>query len=470
VKNILSMLKSRWMIIVLGIIAVAALPALWFVSSGMASETVKKFQERVEKDYKEVTASKVSYEVVSPTGEKILQKSADANHAMIEAYKAIGEELRARTDVVSKAATDLNTHDGNHKLLIEGLFPAPPQLEKESKPKDFARALLRTERPRLLGLIKAGMPPPPTEIAEVLTELVLTRREEIKQSQGRTELDTQETEALTKDLLNLRLSRYQSRAAEIQVYADTAIFDEVPADAVNTTVSLATAWDWQEKLWIEDDLLRAVAAVNGDSDKRGVPGSIVKRITRMSIEPAAYSPAAGTRDAVLDTKPYEAGSDRAPTNLGRSITGRISGPGSENRWYDIRNITVEFVADAKRLPAFVDALASTNFMTVVDADLAKVDPAVDLRDGFAYGEDPVVKATLTIETIWFREWREAWMPIDVKRAMAMDKEAPAAAASNAPSPRRGGAPRTPPRPGGGDDAPSGGRRGRGGSDDGGGGG
>ena len=161
-KNILSMLKSRWMIIVLGIIAVAALPALWFVSSGMASETVKKFQERVEKDYKEVTASKVSYEVVSPTGEKILQKSADANHAMIEAYKAIGEELRARTDVVSKAATDLNTHDGNHKLLIEGLFPAPPQLEKESKPKDFARALLRTERPRLLGLIKAGMPPPPT--------------------------------------------------------------------------------------------------------------------------------------------------------------------------------------------------------------------------------------------------------------------------------------------------------------------
>ena len=138
-KKILPFIKSRWMIIILGVIALAALPALWFVSNGMAAKTRETFQKRVETDYRDVTASKVAYKLVSPTGESILEKSEEANAARIQGYKAIGEQLQAQTSVVSKAADDLNTNEGKHKLLIEGLFPAPADVDLFIKPKDFAR-------------------------------------------------------------------------------------------------------------------------------------------------------------------------------------------------------------------------------------------------------------------------------------------------------------------------------------------
>jgi hypothetical protein len=122
------------------------------------------------------------------------------------------------------------------------------------------------------------------------------------------------------------------------------------------------------------------------------------------------------------------------------LPGRISGPGSNNKWYDVRYITIEMVADAARLPAFIDALASINFMTVVDTDLVKVDSAAELREGYFYGDAPVVNATLVIESIWFREWRERWMPVEVKQALGMDPSAPVADLSAPSQPaRRGGA-------------------------------
>jgi hypothetical protein len=470
VKNLLPWLKSNWAILVLGLIAVAALPVLWFVSNGMNTKVVETFQKRVETDYKDVSNANNPYKIVSPTGESLLETSKPINHAMTEAYRTASEGMQAQTSVVSKAAMDLNTDEGKHKPLIDGLFPQPTELEKLAKPKAFARKLIEEARPALLKSIHAGMPPEPTDIAAQLNDMVAAKREQVRQEQGRTELDSEEQQGLQKDLLTLRLSRYQGRAAEIQVYADGKIFDDVPADAVDKTASLAQVWDWQERLWIDTDVLRAVATANGDSGGRGVPGSVVKRITKLSVDPPPYT--TNSTEGVVEVRPYEAGTDKAPTDFSRSITGRYAGPGSNNKWYDLRHVTIEMVADARRLPAFVDALASTNFMSVVDVDLTKLEPGTDLREGFYYGADPVVKATIVIETVWFREWREQWMPVDVKRALGMDQNAPAAEAAAAPAraqrPVRGG---PPPRPGGpppADEGPGGGRRGRRGAEDGGG--
>lgn len=454
-KNLGPWLKSNWAILVLGLIAVTALPVLWVVSSGMNSKVVSGFQDRIKKDYQAVTSAKVPYGLVTPTGDKILEANVEVNAARTAAYQKLGEQMQSQTSVVTKAADELNTNNGKHQPLIEGLFPQPTDLERLAKPKFFVRQLLQQARPALLEMIHAGAPPSPTDLAAQLTELMAAKREQVRQEQGRTELDKTEQEQMAKDLLSLRLSRYRQRASEIQVYADASIFDKVPEEAIDKTASLAQVWDWQERYWADMDVLRAVATANGDSGGRGVSGSVIKRIMSIAVEPPPYN-VSGTDNAV-EVRAYDAGADKAPTDFHRSITGRISGPGSTNKWYDIRLVTIEMVADSRRLPTFVDALASTNFMTVVDIDLTTVDPQEELRQGFYYGDGEVVKATMVIETVWFRDWRTPWMPDTVKKALGMDPNAqatdPNAGAAAAPPPRRGGGP-TP-----GEEGLEGGRRG-----------
>jgi hypothetical protein len=98
-------------------------------------------------------------------------------------------------------------------------------------------------------------------------------------------------------------------------------------------------------------------------------------------------------------------------------------------------------------------------------DLYRVDPIEELKNGYFYGSDPVVRATIEIETVWLREWRKDLMPTDVRAALGLvegiatdDPNAGAPAPAPAPAPRRAPA-------GGGDDdlRPA---RGRGGRDDG----
>lgn len=429
--------KSNWPIVALGLVAVAALPTLWYFSSAKNRQIVEGFQKRVQQDYSSVTNANNAYKIVSPTGEEILATSAPVNAQRTAAYRTIGEQLQAQTSQVSQKATALNTNDGKHKPLIEGLFPQPSELEKLARPKFFVRTLLDEARPALLKIMNAGSPPPAAEIAQQLAEYVQGKRDTLRQESGRTEFDAAEQEALAKELLALRIGRVQQRAAEIQVYADTSVFDTIPAEALDKTASLAEVWDWQERHWVHTDLARAIAAANGDSGGRGVPGSVIKRLLRVWIEDPPYR-ALGREGGAAAPAAFEAGADRVPTNFLWSITGRASGPGSNNKWYDIRYVTVDAIVDSARLPAFLDALASTNFMTVIDVDLESIQPAEHLAQGFSYGDSPVVKATFQIETVWFREWREPWMPAEVKAALGLDPNASTEAAT-APASRSRGA-------------------------------
>ena len=204
----------------------------------------------------------------------------------------------------------------------------------------------------------------------------------------------------------------------------------------------------QEKSWIDQDICRAIALANAKASA-GVPESVVKRITKIAIRPALYS----TGDQAPQPALFDAGDDKPPLDFSASITGRVSGPGRRNRWYDVRPVTLEIVVSSARLPQFVNALSATNFIAVLDLDLTKVEPLADLREGFDYGDEHVVRASIVVETIWLRDWRKQAMPMDVQKALGMVEGvdapggAPIPAAAPPPSPRTRPAPGTKP-PGG----------------------
>jgi hypothetical protein len=108
---------------------------------------------------------------------------------------------------------------------------------------------------------------------------------------------------------------------------------------------------------------------------------------------------------------------------------------------DVRHATMSLIVASSKLPALVDAISSTNFMTVIGLDFSEADAWTDLERGFYYGPDHVVKATVDVETIWLRSWTEPLMPQAVKDtltgAAATAEGSPAPAAVPAPATPRG---------------------------------
>src|SRR5207248_669255 len=137
--------------------------------------------------------------------------------------------------------------------------------------------------------------------------------------------------------------------------------------------------------WMVSDLLRAIDAANTDAagKRTTLDKSVVKRVERLELLPA--------------TGPTEP-----------SITGRHSG--GDNKLYDVRQGRLTLIVASSGLPALINAISRTNFMTVIGLDFAEIDPWADLDRGYYYGSDHVVRAVVKVETVWLRSWTEAMMP------------------------------------------------------------
>jgi hypothetical protein len=109
--------------------------------------------------------------------------------------------------------------------------------------------------------------------------------------------------------------------------------------------------------------------------------------------------------------------------------------------YDLRQVNVKAVVSAKNIPKWLDAIAKTNFMTVLDMDVDAIDAFDHLKQGYYYGNDPVVTVTLRIETAWLREWTKKYMPADVRAELGIAPDAPPV------DPNAPGDPGTPAAPG-----------------------
>lgn len=131
----------------------------------------------------------------------------------------------------------------------------------------------------------------------------------------------------------------------------------------------------------------------------GIPGDTAA--TKPSIYPTPP----------LELAPKEATID-APEHFGITPTGRVS-----NSVFDVRHTKLVIDIEAARVPAFIEALHDTNFMTVIKAEITDLDEYELLREGYVYGHADVVRAELIVESLWFRNWTQDYMPKIVKEKL-----------------------------------------------------
>jgi hypothetical protein len=437
-KNLVPWLKAHWIIPVLTLVALAVLPTAWYFADDMHTKDMADFQERVKKDADSVgdAAARQVYYLQSVDGSgKVLEKSGMINEAMIKRYGDILADVQSKVGGVSQKGIEFNKAD--HKLMIDGLFPPPAndQVRTDNLGRQFVERTIAFHKTLLDGM-RAGPPAKAEDIVKLLSERKASEEARVRAELGR-DLTPAEQTKLAEELTGMRIGALRKRAGEIAVYADASVFEGLPFTVPTEAPSPAQCWDMQEKAWIDQDICKAIATANAKATA-GIPDSVVKRVVKISVKPPDW----GGGDRNPTPAAFEPGEDKAPLDFGVSITGRSSGPGRKNRWYDVRTVTVDIVIASQKIPQFINALSATNFISVIDLDLARVEPLADLREGYDYGDEHVVKASISLETIWLREWRKAAMPPDVQSALGMNDKVDAAATSPsaAPPPRS-------PRPG-----------------------
>jgi hypothetical protein len=419
VKNLMPWIKANIPIVVLSVVILLILPAA-FVGSSMWNSKIKNARQKVVTDrYTTITSAGVSYQLPpSAPGAVSAPFHWDAPNPVATAYF---RENRAKIDEQVKKVTvkaeEINK--SGHTPLIDGVFPTPTAREQTL---NFAEALVgKGGKPSayqlLLDKIKAGPAADPVKVAEVVSEALGQERAKIQAKENRDKFTPEEDAKIADTLTKIRVGQYMSHARDISVYATKDCFPASIVRSVPVEPPPVTAcWAWQEDYWVLSDLLSTVQAANESST--GVDQSVVKRIKSILLYPleASSSP----------------------------ITGRKNS--SANKSYDVRDATMKVIVSSSRLPQFINAISRTDFMTVTGLEFSDIDRFADLEQGYYYGDEHIVEATINIESVWLRSWTVAYMPEETKKAR---EEAPAEAApAAAPA-----TPRQAARPTTGEDAP-----------------
>lgn len=420
-------------VIFVGIMIVAPVALVLFAAGENADvqQEVKRRAGRLS-DLKKIESTQVS--LTNPVqGNRPVSESILVNPRFLDRYREVVGRISEDAERVHAEALAFNRDE--HGRLLPELLPEPPMHRIETLPGEMHRAVVGAYE-QMLQEVDAGTPPAAESMREELEAARERFTTQILIKEGGAQLTEEEQDWLAEQLVKTRLSRYAEAAKSVGVYADLAVLDVPPEASIPVRAEgpgMIDIYDWQWQLWIKRDILRGVAAANEQA--QSVLEGPVKRIVWLSVldgpTPGGYggtsggtgfspgvpggrrpagggagggSPVGGPPNPVAEVRPdYTA-----------SFTGR-----TDNQLYDVRFVELVIIVDSTRIPEVLDALSRQNFITVLDTRLADLDLFEEARSGYFYGGGQISSLTLTLETIWMREWTKEIMPAEMKEALGI---------------------------------------------------
>ena len=213
------------------------------------------------------------------------------------------------------------------------------------------------------------------------------------------------------------------RAHEIYCYAGPDSFDRREDILGVPMPTLGDMWYAQMSLWVQDDLVKALAGVNEaaaakivEQDPEAKPwvGVLpVKRIVAIAIG-GYVGPAGGGGLGGLG-----GGRGGRPAAAAKSSAGDPSlvftqRGGTDS--VDVIHLSIQLVVEARMLPTIIDAISEAGFYTPLLVNYQAISPNPGWI-GFIYGSDPAIEVTILWEGAFLRAKYDAWMPQEVKDAI-----------------------------------------------------
>ena len=429
--------KDNLLLVTLGVASVAALAGGYFAADMLTASVMEEAQSKASRmsELKDLERTSVTLEV---PGQAPFSQNAIVNQKLLEEYQSRIEALRKDSVQVREFAVVRNK--GNHQPIMSlRLQKGDPALEQIHL--DFFDAVSAAYG-KLLGDSRLGSVPDEGDVQAFLVR----RKEQFVTSDLKKapteQLNSQEAEALARELGNARLQAYSEAARDFAMYADAETL-RVPASPFKKDVPdviLPSLWRQQWEYWVLSDILAAFARVNGPD--ASVQTAAVKRIDDLRfIGPVGSGGAApsaggdgaapmgdGTGDGMGDGmgdgsmgggmgmgmsgSPIDPAMPVPLNNFSASFTGRRT-----NQLYDVFATDVTFVCETARIPQVFDALAKQNFITITMASIRPEDPFEAAEEGYIYGPQHVSIVRLRLESVWLREWTGLLMPDPVRQKL-----------------------------------------------------
>jgi hypothetical protein len=436
-KAMLAWAKANPVIVASVAVMVVVPAASWWFASDIHAAADEAASKRAQEFAALDKLEKSSVEIALP-GRAAEQRTGVISARTVRAYQELAERFRGDALELQSMALERNRRSRDALVADVTVTRANNNTVAEAV---HGKVIERADA--TLQRLRAGGPPDEQSVVDQLqrTQDQFVARE---QKPDRKSLTADEAERLSKQLLERRLQLYADAARNVSFYAErddlglplsSAEAGKQPTEAV--------LFGWQWRLWIVEDFLEAVAAANASA--KSVLDAPVKRIlsiqVREDVVPAAAKPAAAEGEGGEASAAAPAGpppiDPKAPVtyDFSRSFTGRTS-----NHVYDVRQLSVRMVVSTSRLPEVMDAIARTNFMTVLSMEVRPADAFAAAAEGLVYGPDAVSEVRMTIESLWMRQWLARLMPRELQVAKGSDgrtvddpapaEEAPAAEAPN----------------------------------------
>jgi len=178
-------------------------------------------------------------------------------------------------------------------------------------------------------------------------------------------------------------------------------------------------WFLQWKYWIAEDVVSACSKMN---QGKSILNGPVKRIISMNFlgrlksvgapeSTGEETPPALDGGAVqpISGVPIDSNAIVSMSNYGVSPRGWAS-----NQLYDVYRTQVELVVETAQIPLLANAFSKQNFIAITDLRISQVDSFNALGMGYFYGESPVSKVVMVLESVWLRQWTGPLMPDEVR--------------------------------------------------------
>jgi hypothetical protein len=222
------------------------------------------------------------------------------------------------------------------------------------------------------------------------------------------------------------------KARSIRIYADPdTSFHVSPIAYKPEAPSAADMWYAQVGLWVQEDLVNAIAQLNEEAAQQlagkevNVASMPVKRIE--SIRVLGYIDSNGAR--VAFPVPGQSQSGRTGAAPAGPTVASFTGRKADDQ-FDVVRLTLTAVVDERDLLKLIDAVTRSNFYQLVGLDYSTSDAVSP--EGYLYGDAPVVRAVLDFEGYMARKIYKAMMPEEVLQALGIAKQE----ATKAAAPKR----------------------------------
>jgi hypothetical protein len=331
-----------------------------------------------------------------------------------------GQDAAKNLQGQAKTMMDLAVKFNRREPLVPGLFPKASGTDKIAFRDEYERWVME----HVPQLLRAANPPTEEDIGkaeEKLWEEKFAKR--IYFVDGREENRELVDKEYNAEIEGLREKMERETAEKNMVYLDpTAITTNPALLKTEQTPDTAAVWYAQTAMWVQEDVGRSIADLNKNARATNIIDAPVKHIVTLDVPqgPEQYIRATTTAGG------EEGAAAPATPQYGVSPTGRVSGDK-----FDVVKFTLVVKMDAAYVPALLQELGRGKFIAIHKVELSSVDSQLAREDGFFYGPNPVVQATISGESLLLREWTSKLVPEVVKKELPGFQTAPAADAAGA---------------------------------------